>query len=419
SPTMGRGADLPSPSLGRAGRPPLRWGFFRKGFLLLVTLSLSKCLYAQQLSLPDLEKRALENNRTLTVNGLEVAHQQSLVGTYREIPKTNVELQYGNIQTPFVGDYAFTVMQSFDNPKVFQARKKLLETYVQQANVALDLQKIATVKQVRENYFRYVYSIRLQELLTSELQVYGSAAKKATLRYNLGESGLLEKVHFETQLSALQNRETVIRNQSVIPYLNLQNLTASADSLEISTVDFRREKPLFFETSELPFLRNFDAQKSTIDEQIKLTQQQLKPGFVAGITNQSMEGSLRQFVVTGGLNIPIFNKSEKAKIEALRIENKVIDSKVVDIENQLLTEIQTLRAELLTTNQTLNYYQETAIPQADLMISTASKQYNEGDINYLDFQLIYAQAIGIRETYLQEQLKQKLIETNIQFITGK
>jgi cobalt-zinc-cadmium resistance protein CzcA len=73
----------------------------------------------------------------------------------------------------------------------------------------------------------------------------------------------------------------------------------------------------------------------------------------------------------------------------------------------------------LTTNQTLDYFRDTAIPQADLMISTATKQYNEGDINYLDFQQIYAQAIGIRETHLQEQLKQKLLETNIQFITGK
>ncbi|MFB0907321.1 MAG: CusA/CzcA family heavy metal efflux RND transporter, partial [Spirosomataceae bacterium] len=197
---------LPTPSSGKGRGAGLT--------VILLIFLLPQLAAAQELTLGDLEKRAIENNRTIATSRLEVAHQQSVVGTYREIPRTNVELQYGNIQTPFVGDYAFAVMQSFDNPRVFQARKKLLETYVQQANVALDLQQMATLKQVRENYFRYVYSIRLQALLANQLEIYSSAAQKATLRYKLGESGLLEKVHFETQLSALENKAAVTRNQS-------------------------------------------------------------------------------------------------------------------------------------------------------------------------------------------------------------
>ncbi len=374
---------------------------------------------SQELTLGDLEKRAIENNRTLRTSGLVIEKSQAEVGTFRSIPKTNVELQYGNIQTPFVGDYTLSVSQNFDNPKVYRARKKLLETYVNQAQVQFDLQKLDIRKQVRENYYQVIYHDLLLQFLMNQDSVYQQAVRKANLRYQTGETDVLEKIYFETQLQALQNRKQQVQQQAQVPYFRLQNLLATTDLLRLSKAEFLPDKTLVFSGTDLPFLQTFLAQENMLNEQINLEKMNLKPGFVGGIANQSIAGSLRQFIVTGGVNIPIFKAAQKAKIDALSVENKVINSQLADTENQLLTELMTLQTERNSVQQTLRYLENSAIPQAELLIKTATKQYNEGDINYLEFQLVYARAITIRETLLQEQLKQKLLETNIQFITGK
>lgn len=388
-------------------------------FLILLLLSFSQLAYSQQLTLLDLEKTALENNRSLRTSTLEIEQNQVRVGTFKDIPKASVELQYGNIQTPFVGDYTLSFIQNFENPKLYQARKKMLETYVKQAEVQLDLRKLEIKKQVRENYYQLIYYKLLNQFLVSQDSIYQQAVRKATLRYDTGETNVLEKIHFETQQKALQNRQQQARNQAKVPYFRLQNLLATSDSLLFSETEFSEKRLVNFSASELPFLQSFVAQQSTINEQIILEKRHLKPGFIGGVSNQSMNGSLRQFIVTGGLTFPIFKEAQNAKIEALAVDNKVINAKYLDTENQLLTEITTLRTELNTANNTIGYLEKSAMPQVSLLIKTATKQYNEGDINYLEFQLIYTQAIGIQETYLQEQLKLKLIETNIQFITGK
>jgi cobalt-zinc-cadmium resistance protein CzcA len=391
-----------------------------KGIALVIFfLGLTQFANSQQFTLNEIEQIALDNNRTLVTNKLEIERNQASVMTYRDIPKTDFDLQYGNIQTPFVRDYTLSIVQRFDNPKVYQARKKLLETYVKQANTQFDLQKLDVKRQIREQYYTFVYQLQLKKILQSQLESYQRASQKAAIRYEAGETSILEKIHFEAQLDALTNRIEVVEQQAKLPYLNLQNLSATSDTLLLDERDFFDKQVIGFTVADSPLLQQFESLKETTQESINLEKTQLKPGFIGGITNQSMNGSLRQFFVTGGVSIPLFKEASKAKVEVLRIENQVIDSKMANVENQLLTELNRLNVEHAIAQRNLDYLENTAIPQADLLINTATNQYGQGDINYLEFQQIYLRAIGQKEKFLNQQFSQKLTETAIQYIMGK
>jgi len=64
-----------------------------------------------------------------------------------------------------------------------------------------------------------------------------------------------------------------------------------------------------------------------------------------------------------------------------------------------------LRESLNKLQNTLQYYEQSALPQADLLLKTTYKQFRLGDIEYVEFFQNTRQAWQIREAYLSEQLR--------------
>jgi len=62
----------------------------------------------------------------------------------------------------------------------------------------------------------------------------------------------------------------------------------------------------------------------------------------------------------------------------------------------------------------VNYYETTALKNADTIIQTANKQFLNGDINYLDWVLLTNQAIAIQNEYIDavKNLNNSIIEIN-------
>lgn len=383
------------------------------GLLLLYTLN----VFPQSIGLEEIEIFAVQNSKGLQTLEKETQRQEAMVQSFRDIPKANLELQYGNIQNAFVGDYAINFLQSFENPGYYKARRQLLESYVQQAKVQLDLKKLDVLKFCRENYMTYAYYIMLKEMYQKHLEVYQKASDKADIRYTSGESSLLEKIHFETQLKALQNAILLAETRAQAPYSILKTLLATKDSLHIKTTDFMDSRPLVIYPTWRQ-LALYDALDASTNNALKVEQNMLKPGFSAGLTNQSINGSIRQFVLGVGINIPLFTQSSRARINALGLEKEVLQAKKNEIEQQLQLEWERLFIEMKAGQKNLEYLQIFGIPQTERLLDITTKQYQEGEINYLDFQQIYTQIFQIQESYLNQLLTYKLQEINLKYISG-
>jgi cobalt-zinc-cadmium resistance protein CzcA len=52
--------------------------------------------------------------------------------------------------------------------------------------------------------------------------------------------------------------------------------------------------------------------------------------------------------------------------------------------------------------KSLNYYEKSALPQADLILKTATKSYQAGEIEYIEFIQNITQGWQIKEMYLSE-----------------
>ena len=90
----------PSPKMGRAKKSKVISHFKKYNFLkwLLIALPIGEgwvgCVFAQTKTLPQIIEIAHKNNQLLKTGILDIEGQQMLVKTAKELPKTNLDLQF-------------------------------------------------------------------------------------------------------------------------------------------------------------------------------------------------------------------------------------------------------------------------------------------------------------------------------------
>ena len=86
--------------------------------------------------------------------------------------------------------------------------------------------------------------------------------------------------------------------------------------------------------------------------------------------------------------------------------------------SQISTDLQNAQISLGKFGNSLKYYQQTALPQAEWLVQTALKSYQQGEIEYVEMLQNTQQAWQIREQYLQEVLAYNQNIIQIETILG-
>jgi cobalt-zinc-cadmium resistance protein CzcA len=134
--------------------------------------------------------------------------------------------------------------------------------------------------------------------------------------------------------------------------------------------------------------------------------------------SQSIENFGGQNYVQAGVGIPIFTKGQKARVAASEKQVQVFESQKDQNLDQLAREYTSYMAQLNKYSNSLIYFQETALPQAIWLESTALKSYKAGEIEYVEMLQNAQQAWQIREQYLQEILAYNQTVIQIETILG-
>ena len=123
--------------------------------------------------------------------------------------------------------------------------------------------------------------------------------------------------------------------------------------------------------------------------------------FGSGSDNKSYTYSSRFQSGQFGLGIPLFYGAQRARIKAAGIQQQISEnvfstekSKFESAYNQYVLQIESL-------SQTANYFEQSGLKNAELIIKTANLQFLNGEIDYLDWALLSNQAISIENDYLE------------------
>ncbi len=358
-------------------------------------------------TLGELIKQALANNGSIKSALLQIEYQKKVKNSIWEFRKTNIDYTYGQTNS-FVKDNNFTISQSFPGLGVNVGQTKLAEAYVKNSEIGLSLTQVEIVNNVKSNYFNLEYYFSKLKLLKYQDSIYTNFYKAAELRTQKGESPLLEKITAQTQLMEVKTMISQTNSDILIFQNKLQILLNEKADILLPENDLEKAEFNFISDSSAisnnPDLALLQHQINISRIETKVEKLKLLPEYSVSYFNQSNNDLKSNYRFTGGqvgVSVPLLFFSQSAKIKASKINQLIAQNNYEYNKTVIYGEFQILFQEYLKYKTSLEFYEKTAIPQAELIILQSGKSYIAGNIDYVEYVLNLDKAIEIKTNYLQ------------------
>lgn len=385
----------------------------------------------KELGVDDAIKIALENNLQLQSQQLNVQSSTYLKKSAFELPKTDVNFQYGQYNS-INQDLGFQINQSIPFPTYYSAKSNLYKAELAVSQIQQQATANEIKAQVRYWYFQLQYLQQTRKQLQSLESLYSNFVSAAGLRYQTGETNLLEKTTAETKQGNLTQLLRQIETEYSTAYASLKTLMNLSEEFTIG-------ESMIYEPLKLSSLMDTSLiadnpslkllyQKAVIAEQNKKVETaSALPELNIGYLNQSLIGtqtvngtdvffdqSKRFQAISFGVSIPLTFFSNSARIKSLDFKQQAVQKEADNGKLLLQTQLQNAFTQYNQKLSQYNYFKSTALPNAETIINTATLGFNSGDIGYIEYLQALQTATDVQLSYLQSvnQLNQSIININ-------
>ncbi|NOT73506.1 MAG: CusA/CzcA family heavy metal efflux RND transporter [Cyclobacteriaceae bacterium] len=390
---------------------------------------------AQIVTMDEAVKLALEKNPSIQSAMLETSRQTVLKSTAFEIAKTDVSLMYGQYNSIEKGDNNLTISQTIPFPTLFVKQNGLNKAMITAAALKENVSKNDLTFQVRQVFNQLLYlKLRNRSLLQQD-SLLTDLLHIATVQFKTGAGTLLTTTSAETQLFEIQNMRT--RNEADIQ-IALNHLQLLCQTSTVS--DVQGDLETLMVTPEMPsegFNQNpsFAFSKQQIELanwQKKVEVSRMLPDLRFGYFNQTLIGiqnvggqdqyfgSSKRFQgFQVGLLVPLWFGPHRARIKSTAIAVNIARKQNETVQLSLTQQYNQAVQELRKNQNSLDYYKNSALKTADLLISQSRLAFRSGEIDHTILLLNLRQALAIREGYFiaMQQYNQSIII--IDFLNGK
>lgn len=360
---------------------------------------------------------AIENNLQLRAKDFEIQSAKSLSKTAFELPKTDVNFQYGN-NDGFEYNDGFQISQTIPFPTLFGVKKNLVKEQVKEQEWSKALTENELKKQVRTYYYQLCYLDNNSLILSSLDSIYSDFIRVAKLRYKTGDIGRIEvstAVTKQREINLLFQQNEVFRENAYQTLKNLMNI--QEDFIIEPKPDY---EPLlltsFMDSSAVknhPSIELLYQEAKVAEQNKKLERVNSLPDFTLGYNNVSLIGthtkngvdrfydrSQRFSFVDVGVTIPIFTAT-KAKTQSLDYQKKSLELSAQWQQQKLETELTNALKQYKQHVAQYSYFKEQALPNADEIINAAKLGYSTGEISYVEYLFALQTTTDIQLNYLK------------------
>lgn len=378
---------------------------------------------------------SLKNNGKIKANNYEVNYNRTLQKAATEIGKTNVNFMYGQYNS-LNTDNNITITQTIPFPTLFGANSNLYKAHTKGSELKLEVSKNELISEIKRTYCYLEFLNAQNLLLIQQDSIYSSFSNAANARFKSGESNFLEKTSAETQLMEIHNLLKQNQTEIKMYQLQLQSLMNSKLPVQIEKKEFKKWVIALSADSSAynsnPYLLYLKQQTEISKKQKAVEANKALPDFMVGYFNQSLIGyqningtdqyfnASKRF--TGfqlGIAIPLWFLPHASKVKAASYQQKVSESNYqqeqTNWQNLYLQSVQ----DLSQNNNTLAYYEESALPNANLIIKQANTGFKSGEIGYVEYLHAIKNALVIKYNYLNSLNKYNQTIINIEYLIGK
>ena len=352
------------------------------------------------------------------------------------MPKTNLNFQIGQYNS-INRDKAIQLSQNIPFPTYYSAKASLYKAELK----ASEFLQQATSNELKAQVQSYFYQLQYLETTKKHLQkldsLYDNFVVASALRYKTGETNMLEKATAETKRGQITQLLKQNEAELAMAYATLKSLMNTNENFVIAenpnfhpiTLSNTMDTALVANNPSVKFLY----QQAVVAEKTKKVEAaSVLPDLTIGYFNQSLIGiqsidgndiyfdaSKRFQGVNIGIGIPLTFFSSSARIKSMKYTQQSLVKEADNNKQVLKMQMENAFQQYSQNLSQYNYYKSTAMPNVDLIVSTANVSYKSGEIGYIEYLQALQTATDVRLSYLQsvDQLNQSII--NINFLINK
>ena len=381
----------------------------------------------EKISLEKALETALQNNLKVKNQKLNSDYLQKMSKTGYDIPNTGIISEYGQFNSN-VNDLKIGVSQSIKFPTIYKRQKQLLVEQAKTGEWNEALQKKELTKEVTSVFYELIYLKEKEKLLIKSDSIYSEFLRKSTLRFDKGESNVLEKATAENQsgqikiqLQEVQSDYKIVLSQFKMALNSDKDFAPLSDKIKM-VFD---EKLADNEMTNYPSIKLFEQEVTINKAEISLEKSKKLPELIGGVywqtfkTNTTVQDSYNGIYGQFGVALPLFNSSFSNRKKALETKTQIAENNLSYEKLKLKNQYQNLLQEYQKNKATIAYYETKALKSVGIVTKAANDKFIGGDINYLEWVMLINQNTEIQSNYIEAVRKGNETIINLMNLTSK
>lgn len=389
------------------GNDRINFKMGKKLTILILLISVSG-FSQESISLDNAIVLGVKNNVLLKAQKDKLLGNKTLIKSANEVPMATLTAEYGQLNSAF-NDNRFGLSQNlsflFINPK----KKALLQNQYQSAELYFKYSENELKREITQLYFDLANTIKKEKVLITTDSIYSEFINKAKLRLRLGETNVIEKSSAELAKARILSELNSVQEEKLSLSLQLQYVLQSEVAFTPSSLILNGEEVKNFDQNHLQ-IALLEQEKKNNEVAIRTEKAQLIPDISLGYYSTTMIGtgandktygsSDRFNSVQLALGLPVFNGANKARREALKINNDVLNNQLEAQKKMLSNIYANFKLKNKNSEALLKKYESEILPEASKIAKAANAQYINGEISFLEWSVLMNQSFEAHLNYL-------------------
>ena len=352
--------------------------------LPLLLFSIPSNAQQQSITMEEAVEMAIQNHPSIQVSNLQIQQSQSL---------QNLPYTLGKTEFTYQGDGLFRengqrvnqigVVQNIPHPASVKAQNAFQNEWVKSQLLQKQLTEKELTLQVQQTYFELQQRKELKELYEQLVQTHERYFQVAKVRVDLGENNRIEMLTIQSSLNEYRLLLTQVALEIDSLEKQLANLLNTTKA--VTATDTLMMIP-FTSTDSLNSLQIQLANQNIQIEQanIGLIEATTKPDFNLGYATQNYFEGGWLHGLQAGIQIPLFKKSTKQKVEAQKLQVEVVKAHVEAQKQRVNQELLSVENAIQLYKAGVDYYEEQLAIINPEIERIARLNYQAGEISYLE-----------------------------------
>lgn len=377
---------------------------------------------------------ALRQNGVIAAAEADLKGSRQLRGAAGDIGKTEVMLQYGQYNSYVKNDNNISITQNIPFPTLFGAQTRLADANIRSNELKLAADKNDLVYQVQAAWYQLQYLQSWDQRLQEQDSIYTEFARAAGVKLRTGESTLLEKTAAENQLQQLKTQQQQVKADMRFYSARLQTLLHADQPVRIAAGPLEALALPPADSAALaanPGLEWFRQQTVVAGQQQQVEKQKMLPDITLGFFTQTLIATPKTASGTplatsgdrfngfqAGLALPLWFKPQASRIKAAALHREAAGFRYQQQQHRFKGLFNEQMEEVRKYRESLQYYENSLLPQTGLMTEHAGKAYRSGEIGYVEYLQSLRTAMDVQNTHLQTLNNYNQSVLQLQYLLG-